>query len=544
MKTTTDWLNILRTRKSSRRSKNVYVTRPAEYLEDRVLKSATNAMTEEMGPSSDPEDEWIIIDPGFGDGTFHSIDPIDRYFVIDETYDYDFSQGTLGITATEIGNTYSFEIHGDLLTMTVNGKTVLSQRLDDVQAIEFAGSEGNDVVDASGLSADIKFVVDARGGDDTITGGRGGDTLVGGSGNDMIRGGDGDDVLYGNSGNDELYGGEGNDRLKAGTGHDQLSGGNGDDVIDGQGGRDRLVEVRDWLLTDDADYRWTLTDSQMHGQGNDSIKSIESANLTGSEDDDIIDASRFSGDVTLNGGWGLDVLIGGRGNDVLRGGGDEDTLIGNDGSDRLLGGGEADFLKGGRGNDRLLGQGGADTLIGSDGNDRLNGGSGFDRVNESGLNRAVANKRRLNSNRGSDRLRSIEHLNLTGTNGSDTLDARNFEGSVRLRGKAGDDVLYGAKGRSWLVGGEGTDLFFAGRKDRVFAADGARDVIVVESGSSPSVKRDSVDEVYTPESLALVHVQAGHNSENDGQEFVQPVDITDVVFSDDDFGRYLLNNVE
>lgn len=62
---------------------------------------------------------------------------------------------------------------------------------------------GDDIVEASGLSADAIVLV--------IDGGMGDDVLVGGEGSDYIVGGDGDDVLIGGSGVDVLDGGLGDD---------------------------------------------------------------------------------------------------------------------------------------------------------------------------------------------------------------------------------------------------------------------------------------------------------------------------------------------
>jgi Ca2+-binding RTX toxin-like protein len=64
---------------------------------------------------------------------------------------------------------------------------------------------GDDVVDASGLSADAIPL--------TVNGGDGNDVLIGGAGNDTLNGGAGDDVLIGGPGVDALDGGPGNNIL-------------------------------------------------------------------------------------------------------------------------------------------------------------------------------------------------------------------------------------------------------------------------------------------------------------------------------------------
>jgi Ca2+-binding RTX toxin-like protein len=64
---------------------------------------------------------------------------------------------------------------------------------------------GDDVVDASGLSADaIQFAADGGDGDDVLTGGAGNDTLTGGAGDDVLNGGPGQDVLDGGTGDNIL----------------------------------------------------------------------------------------------------------------------------------------------------------------------------------------------------------------------------------------------------------------------------------------------------------------------------------------------------
>ena len=76
---------------------------------------------------------------------------------------------------------------------------------------------GDDVVEASGLTAAAMQL--------TADGGSGDDVIIGGAGNDVLRGGAGDDVILGNDGNDTLDGGAGNDVLIGGNGTDVLTDG-------------------------------------------------------------------------------------------------------------------------------------------------------------------------------------------------------------------------------------------------------------------------------------------------------------------------------
>jgi Ca2+-binding RTX toxin-like protein len=67
------------------------------------------------------------------------------------------------------------------------------------------GLDGDDVVDASGLTADaIGLTEDGGNGDDVLIGGAGADTLLGGAGDDVLIGGPGNDILDGGTGNNIL----------------------------------------------------------------------------------------------------------------------------------------------------------------------------------------------------------------------------------------------------------------------------------------------------------------------------------------------------
>ncbi len=92
-------------------------------------------------------------------------------------------------------------------------------------------------------------VINAQGGNDTVSGG---------SGDDLIRGGPGRDRLSGDEGNDTLRGGAGDDVLRGGPGRDRLAGGAGDDTLAGGGSNDTLTGS-------------TGFDTLSGGRGNDSI---------------------------------------------------------------------------------------------------------------------------------------------------------------------------------------------------------------------------------------------------------------------------------
>ena len=98
--------------------------------------------------------------------------------------------------------------------------------------------------------------------------------------------------------------------------------------------------------------------------------------LVGTDGDDIIYG--YGGNDDISGGAGNDIIYGGAGNDKLNGGDGNDILYGGDGNDELYGGNGNDILYGGDGNDKLYGGAGDDILIGGKGNNTLYGGEGHD----------------------------------------------------------------------------------------------------------------------------------------------------------------------
>ncbi len=95
---------------------------------------------------------------------------------------------------------------------------------------------------------------------------------------------------------------------------------------------------------------------------------LEGAVRLGNGSDLIRNVGKIEGEVSLGGGKDL---FDGRGGTAL-------SVDGGRGADVLIGGGDADTLNGGRGHDVLRGRDGDDTLIGCYGKDVLKGGAGKD----------------------------------------------------------------------------------------------------------------------------------------------------------------------
>ena len=77
---------------------------------------------------------------------------------------------------------------------------VLNVDFTATQAESYSGSAGDERVDATGSTVNVRLIGNA--GNDELIGGLGNDTLGGGDGADILKGGAGNDSLFGNAGND------------------------------------------------------------------------------------------------------------------------------------------------------------------------------------------------------------------------------------------------------------------------------------------------------------------------------------------------------
>ncbi len=313
-------------------------------------------------------------------------------------------QGTIDlITPTRIDTVGNLRIEGGNAADDVTFDASLVGFL--VGTLQVNGNAGNDRLNATALH--VTSVLNALA-NAAIT--DMGVSLVGGDGNDTLTGGDGPDVLDGGADNDVLTGNAGNDSLSGGL------------------GVDRLIES--------ADANLTLTNMSLVGVGVDMLSGFESAQLTGGNGANALNASGFS--------------MGG----VL--------LFGRDGDDTLTGTNLADVLDGGTGNDLLSGLDANDSLTGGNGNDVLNGGRGSDVVVEtSNVNLTLTNSALVGL--GTDRLLGIERAFLTGGGSSNKFDASKFTlGAVELVGLGGNDTLLGGTLNDSLLGGAGNDSLLGG----------------------------------------------------------------------------------
>ncbi|MBC7853239.1 MAG: hypothetical protein IAF94_07375 [Pirellulaceae bacterium] len=361
------------------------------------------------------------------------------------------------------------------LTRTSGGFN-LSATISGVQELMLIYGDGADTVLASAFAAAIN--VTTNGGDDVVIGTNQSDSIFTGTGNDYLDGRQGDDSLSADepfiAGNDIIYGRGGDDFLYCGLGDDEIHGGSGfdtaaEELADGTFiVRGQRLNV-DGFITRDHD--------------------LESFYVSGSEGDDLIDASQADGRCFLFGAGGDDTIIGSSQDDSLEGGEGDDSLTGRGGDDQIFGGNGNDTVDAGAGNDWVIGGTGNDNLSAGSGQDYVRGGDDDESVIEGGDDDdhldGGAGDDDLDGEAGSDTVlggAGNDYLSedpdptglgdtLDGGNGDDLLEI--YGGANTLRGGGGDDqIMAGDYGLDDIQGGGGNDFIRASLTDTVAGGAG------------------------------------------------------------------------
>jgi Ca2+-binding RTX toxin-like protein len=340
--------------------------------------------------------------------------------------DTDLNEGGAGIDTVEVNGGNGAEA----FTVTANGARVRFDRINPAPfSIDIGTSE--------------KLVVNANGGDDTVTAGNGLASLIqltvdGGAGNDTITGGDGADVLLGGDGNDTVIGGRGNDVALLGAGDDTFvwNPGDGSDTVEGQAGQDIMlfnganVSEKIDLSANGGRLRFTRDVASITMDVND-VERVDFNALGGA---DTVTVNDLSGTDVTKVNLNLAGTPGGAGD------GQADAVIvnGTNGDDvaTVVGDGSGVAVSGLAALVNITGAEAANDLL------TINAQAGDDVVQASGL------------------LAGAIRLQADGGNGDDVLIGG--VGADTLLGGAGDDVLIGGPGQDILDGGPGDNIVIQG----------------------------------------------------------------------------------
>ncbi len=178
-----------------------------------------------------------LVDRGSGD-----FDIIMRYENIDWTTGSSLDDAGARAVITGLRLPEALEIGSNPATLdTTAGNTGGTGTHQPVSGLVLTGTPNGDVLEGAGNN-DLLRGLDSN---DTLRGNDGNDWLYGGDGADILNGGARDDFIFGgeteNDLRDIVYAGDGDDTIDAGYGNDLVYGGNGNDTINGGFGADELI---------------------------------------------------------------------------------------------------------------------------------------------------------------------------------------------------------------------------------------------------------------------------------------------------------------
>ncbi|OBQ45745.1 calcium-binding protein, partial [Halodesulfovibrio spirochaetisodalis] len=384
---------------------------------------------------------------------------------------------------------------------------------------------------------DIVAVVDGGTGKDAISTGSKSDTLAGGSGNDTINAGGGDDTITGGTGDDILTGGTGSDTyiFNVGDGNDTIHEGtcNGvdvdilnigvgittEDLIFSADGDDLVIKIKGH---DDDSIRISggLVDPShgvekivlADGTSLDLTAVIASPALTGDDDTFVVPSDALiavinadGGDDTITAGDVVAVVNGGAGKDTITTGSKNDILAGGAGNDTINAGGGNDTIMGGTGDDTLTGGAGGDTYI-------FNIGDGNDTIHEGSCNEMCTDIDIINIGVGvtaGDLIFNVDGDDLIiGIKGHD-------DDSIRISGGLVDP----SHGVEKIVLADGTAIDLAAVISNPVLTDND-DTFVVSSGAAIAVinAKGGDDNITTGDIVAVVDGGTGKDTINTGSK--------------------------
>ena len=240
------------------------------------------------------------------------------------------------------------------------------------------------------IGSTLDNIIDAQGGNDTITTYGGDDIINGNSGDDIISSGNGNDILTGGTGNDVINGGYGNDTYiwNQGDGFDTISDAEGSDTLKFGSGisYEDLSFHRDGsslIILVNNDLSQGVNISDFYADSGNSVDILEFSD--GSQfnlHQNIIPLIYDNNSETIEGTSFNDTIDAKGGNDVINTYDGNDTIYGGDGNDTINSGNGHDTITGGKGDDIINGGAENDTYIWNigDGLDTITDHNGLDKI--------------------------------------------------------------------------------------------------------------------------------------------------------------------
>lgn len=364
-------------------------------------------------------------------------------------------------------------------------------------------------------------------GNDVISGLGGNDTVDGLLGDDQIDGGIGDDFLNGGEGNDAYYyaSGDGNDTISDvaisvdDTDVLRFSDLNIDDLTVSRSGEDMLITVN-------ATEQVITVETQYHNAGQGwSLERLVFADGTSLELDHLPDTSWIYGtnaSETIDGNWGKDYIIAGKGDDVINGsaGGDVYVYASGDGNDVInddVGFSDEynlDVL-------RFADLDASELAIKRHGDDV--------ELTVVATGDVITLKGQMYEDPGDWGIDKIEFANGSSWNRETILQhGLNAEDTITAQGTSGDDVLVGTSAHDLIQGGQGNDFLLGGY---------GGDTYLYSAGDGSDYIDDEANSAYQVDILKFSDLnQADISAERDGVHLKLTVLATgDTITLDEEF---------
>lgn len=283
--------------------------------------------------------------------------------------------------------------------------------------------------------------------------------------------------VVGTPANETITGTAGNDVLLGGGGKDRLIGGAGNDVVASTDPMQSTTPVPTTPVSTTPSPTVPATPGVV------TAEMLTNGTFTGTDANDVLDASTATTTLTAHGNAGNDILStgklddtidGGPGNDMLTGRAGKDTLNGGDGDDKFIWnqGDGSDVIDGGAGRDRAIVNGSPDSEIYTIG--AVNGQAQIDRISAKPFKQE---------------MKGVEQAVLRGGDGNDIVDVNALQGSdlkqFAFGGAAGNDVLLGNNADISLIasGGDGDDFLAGGSAADTFKGDAGNDTYLGGGGA-------------------------------------------------------------